>query len=223
MAAAPATGSFERRAPLFAALAARNRRVGVLRIIVPAVGLAAFAGLAGQIYLTGLMREFGVSGIRVDRGNLVVETPQYSGTGSAGARYLVTAREARTPLARPGEIEMTNATLEYSRPGQATYFVTTAAATADTAAQRVTIPGDAAVTGADGLEAALTDIHADMAAETVTAGTPVSIRLANGTTIDAATMVHDGKAGLWTFTGATVVVPDLPAAEPAAAPDEAAP
>jgi hypothetical protein len=26
--------------------------------------------------------------------------------------------------------------------------------------------------------------------------------------------VHDGKAQLWTFTRATVVVPDLPAADP---------
>ena len=32
--------------------------------------------------------------------------------------------------------------------------------------------------------------------------------------IDAATMVRDGKTMLWTFTRATVVIPDLPAADP---------
>jgi len=220
---ASGTATIDRRAALYAALARRNRRVGVLRLAVPVAGLAAFALLMGQIYLTGLARDYGVSGIRVDRGNLVVETPQYSGTGAGGARYLVTARTARTPLARPAEIDMTDATLDYTRPGRPTYFVTAAAASADTVAQIVTIPGAAKVVGDDGLVADLFDVRAEMNAQLITSGNPVHIEMADGTLIDAASMRHDGETQRWTFTAATVVVPGLPAAEGEPPPPEDAP
>lgn len=221
---APGTATLDRRA-LYAGLMRRNRRVGVLRLAVPVAGLAAFALLVGQIYLIGLARDYGVSGIRVDRGNLVVETPQYSGTGAGGARYLVTARTARTPLANPAEIDMTDATLDYTRPGRPTYFVTAAAAAADTAAEIVTIPGLARVVGDDGLIADLFDVRADMARQTITSGNPVHVEMPDGTLIDAAAMHHDGVAQTWTFTRATVVVPGLPRAEGEPLPDaaEAAP
>ncbi len=222
---APGTATLAPRAALYAALMRRNRRVAVLRLAVPAAGLAAFALLMGQIYLAGLARDYGVSGIRVDRGNLVVETPQYSGTGAGGARYLVTARTARTPLADPAEIDMTDATLDYTRPGRPTYFVTAAAASADTVKQVVTIPGAARVVGDDGLVAELFGVRAEMGAQVVTSGAPVHIERPDGMRIDAASMHYDGATELWTFTGATVIVPGLPAAEgaPDADPPEATP
>ena len=90
--------TYDQRAAILGRLLTRNRAVGVLRFVVPAIGVAAFLALAGQIYVASLLRQYGVSGIRVDRGNVVVEAPKYSGTGSDGARYLVTAREARSPI-----------------------------------------------------------------------------------------------------------------------------
>ena len=106
------TDSFDQRAEIFGRLRARNRLIGVLRIAVPLVGVAAFLILVGQIYVANIARQYGVSGIRIDRGNVVVETPQYSGMGTDGSRYLITAREARTPLERPEAISMADAMLQ---------------------------------------------------------------------------------------------------------------
>jgi len=75
-------------------------------------------------------------------------------------------------------------------------------------------PGIVSVTGTDGLEGTLTDVDVDSGKDLVTSNGQVNLLLPDGTTIDAATMVHDGKAQLWTFTRATVIVPDLPAADP---------
>jgi hypothetical protein len=206
-------GSFDRRAEIFGRLVMRNRVVSVLRIAVPLVGVAAFLVLIGQIYIANIARQYGISGIRIDRGNVVVETPQYSGMSSEGTRYLVTAREARTPLGKSEEIEMSDATLQYTVTGEGAYFVSAIAASMNTATQIVTIPGIANITGEDGLEGTLRAVRSDMESDLTTADGAVAIKLSDGTTIDAANMVHDGKAGLWTFANATVIVPDLPEAE----------
>ena len=210
--------TYDQRSAILGRLLFRNRAVALLRIVVPVIGLIAFLTLAGQIYLSNLMRQYGVSGIRVDRGNVVVEAPKYSGTGSDGARYLVTAREARTPIDRSNIINMTDATLELLEPDGISYFARAATATLDTATEYVTVPGVVAVTGSDGLEGTLTDVAADNPNEFLYSNGPVDLLLPDGTTIVADTMVRDGKAQLWTFTRATVVVPDLPEAEESALP-----
>ena len=207
------TDSSHRRAETFRRLVGRNRLVAVLRFVVPAAGLAAFLVLAGQIYISNMARQYGVSGIRIDRGNVVVETPQYSGIGTDGSRYVVTAFEARTPFERPEEINMSDATLQYFEAGGSSYFVSALDASMNTKTQIVTVPGVANVTGDDGMHGTLTALRADMNTEITTADGPVDITLSDGTSIVAGSMVHDGKASLWTFTDATVIVDDLPEAE----------
>ena len=204
--------TYEQRAAILGRLRLRNGTVSLLRLVVPAVGIAAFLALAGQIYLANLMRQYGVSGIRIDRGNVVVEAPRYSGTGTDGARYLVTAREARTPIDRSNIIEMNDATLELLQPEGQSYFAGTAGATMDTASNTVIAPGTVVVTGSDGLEGTLTDLAVDNDNELVTSNGAVDLLLPDGTTIVAESMVRDGKVQTYTFTKAIVVVPDLPEA-----------
>lgn len=205
--------TYDQRAEIMARILTRNRVVNALRIVVPLLGVAAFLVLAGQIYIANLARQYGVSGIRIDRGAVVVEAPKYSGTGADGSRYLISAREARTPLDRTTMIEMMDATLELVQPGGTSYFAKSAAATMDTVANTVVAPGAVAVTGSDGLEGTLTDVDVDSDAGFITSHGAVDLLLSDGTTIVAGSMVRDANAGLWTFTQATVVVPDLPAAE----------
>jgi hypothetical protein len=112
------TQTFDQRSEILGRLVTRNRVVTLLRVVVPALGLAALLVLLGQIWLSNLARQYGVSGIRIDRGNLVVETPQYSEIGADGTQYFVAARDARTPLSSPGEIEMADPKFTYVRPGR---------------------------------------------------------------------------------------------------------
>ena len=206
--------TFDQRADMLGRIVVRNRVVDALRVVVPALGVVAFLFLAGQIYLANLARQYGVAGIRIDRGAIVVEAPKYSGMGSEGSRYLVSAREARTPIDRSHIVEMTDATLELVQQSGTSYFAKANSATMNSAAETVFAPGIVSVTGTDGLEGTLTDVDVDSGKDLVTSNGQVNLLLPDGTTIDAATMVHDGKAQLWTFTRATVIVPDLPAADP---------
>jgi len=207
------TDTYDQRAEILGSLITRNRVVAVLRVAVPLIGLGAFAIIAGQIYLSNMMRQYGVSGIRIDRGNVVVDAPRYSGTGADGSTYLLTAREAQTPLDDGDLISMIEPTLEYARPSGGAYFATAARATMNTRTQITIVPGITRVSGDDGMEGTLTTVETNIETEIITASGDVDITLADGTTIVGSSMVHDGKAGTWTFTDATVVMQDLPGAE----------
>jgi len=217
--AAGRVDTYDQRADLLGSIRLRNRAIAVLRIVVPAIGLGALALLMAQIYLAGLARQYGVAGISIDRGSIVVEAPQYSGTGSNGSRYLATASEARTPLLGGNVMDMTDATLELLQADGITYFVSAGTATMNTATEVIISPGLVDVNGSDGLVGTLNDVTADPRSDSVVSKGAVDLLLPDGTTIVADNMVHDGKTSTFTFLNATVVVPDLPEAEEGAMSD----
>ena len=217
--AAGRVDTYDQRADLLGSIRLRNRAIAVLRIVVPAIGLGALALLMAQIYLAGLARQYGVAGISIDRGSIVVEAPQYSGTGSNGSRYLATASEARTPLLGGNVMDMTDATLELLQADGITYFVSAGTATMNTATEVIISPGLVDVNGSDGLVGTLNDVTADPRSDSVVSKGAVDLLLPDGTTIVADNMVHDGKTSTFTFLNATVVVPDLPEAEDGAMSD----
>lgn len=202
--------TFDQRIAIMGRLAVRNRVVAVLRVAVPAAGAAALLVLLGEIWLSSVAQQYGVSGIHIDRGNLVVETPRYSEMGTDGTRYLVVARDARTPLLSPGEIEMTEPRLSMMRPGHAALHARGATATVMTDAHVAIVPGRVSVTGDDGLFGTLYDVHADMRRQVTTAEGPIEMTFPDGSHLTADGMRRDGGTQLWTFTHATLVVPDLP-------------
>ena len=205
--------TYDQRAEILGSILIRNRVVGGLRVVVPLIGIAAFVALVAQIYIASVARQYGVSGIHIDRGTIVAETPQYSGITGSGARYVVSAREARSPLDRSNEIEMTDVTLELAQASGKTYFANAEHATVDTHTNLVTAPGVVTLTGSDGLQGTLTDVVSDSQSDTVTSNGAVNLTLSDGTTIVAETMVNEGAKQLYAFTRATVVVPVLPGAE----------
>jgi hypothetical protein len=204
------TQTFDQRAAILDRLVWRNRWVAVLRIAVPAVGVLAFVLLMGQIWLASMTRQYGVSGLRIDRGNLVVETPQYTGIGADGSRYVVKAREARTPLDNTSHIDMTDATLDYTRPGKPAFHATGTRATMDTTRQFVTVPGVATLNSDDGMHGTLADVESDIRSSTTTAQGPVDMTFEDGSNLKAANMHYDGKKAYWVFERVTLLIPNLP-------------
>lgn len=202
--------SLDDRTELLGRLLLRNRIVGLLRIAVPAIGVIALLILIGQIWLAGVARQYGVAGIRVDRGNLVVETPQYSGIGADGSHYLVSAKQARAPLDHPDQVEMQSPTLEYTRPDRTGYFGAAEMARVDTRTQVVDVPGIATISGTDGTQGTVTGLRSDTTSQVTTAEGPVDITLSGGTRILASRMHFDGATQTWTFADAVVMLPDLP-------------
>jgi hypothetical protein len=205
------TQTLDQRTAIFNGLVGRNRLVAGLRIAVPLAGIVAFLLLIGQIWLAGMARQYGVSGMRIDRGNLVVETPQYAGIGADGSRYVANAKEARTPLDQPSIIDMTTATFDFTKPGGAAYHGAGDTATLDTHTQHLTVPGITHVHSDDGMFGTLNEVHADFHANTVNADGAVDLTFQDGTNLKAGNMVYQGKLQLWSFAGGvTMVVPDLP-------------
>jgi len=204
------TDTLDQRLSVLERLVLRNRVVGVLRVAVPLLGVAALAALTVQIMVANMLNHYGVAGIRIDRGKLVVETPQYSGMGSDGTRYLITAQEARAPLENPNAIEMTGVALDYSRPGRSGLHARADAAAFDSSAQQVDVPGLVTLHGDDGLHGTLMQFHADMVTEVSSATGPVDVTFGNGTRLTAANMLRDGRVQTWTFERATLIVPQLP-------------
>jgi lipopolysaccharide export system protein LptC len=200
----------DQRAEIFGRLVARNRIVGGLRVAVPALGLLAALLLVGQIWLVNLESQYGVSGIRIDRGNMVVETPQYSEIGGDGTRYLVAAHDARTPLAHPGVIEMAEPRLSLIRPEKSPMHARAATGTVDTERHYATAPGLVSVTSDDGLYGTVYNVRADMYAQVTVADGPVDLTFPDGSHLTAANLRFDGNTSLWSFDRATLVVPNLP-------------
>jgi lipopolysaccharide export system protein LptC len=207
------TDSYGRRDDLLARLAWRNRFVAVLRLAVPLCGVLLFLTLAAQIWLANLARQYGVAGIAIDRGHLVVQTPQYTATTADGSRFTLGARQARAALDAPGVIELSAATLDYERPGQSAFLLAAEAATFDTGKQQVDIPAAMTLQSSDGLKGKATNVHADLVTHVAHASGPVSFTFANGVSIEAAAMDYDGDHRVWSFDRATVTIPGLPEAE----------
>ncbi len=207
------TDTLDERAAIFASLAARNTVVGVLRIVVPAAGAAAFLLLVLQIYVANTLRQYGVSAIRIDRGALVVDTPQYAGIGSDGARYSASAREARAAIGDPKTIVMRDATLNFAARGAPAVHLTAASASADTVDDVLTVPGTTDLRTDDGITGTLANLSTDLNSGVTTVDGPVALAFPGGATLNAASLRYEGTLHRWTFARPTFVVPALP--EPA--------
>lgn len=204
------TDSIDHRTEILGRLIRRNRMVAVLRVLVPAAGVVAFLVLAGQIWVTNMMRQYGVSGIHIDRGNLVVDTPQYSGTGSDGSSYTLNAREARAPIENTQLIDMTDATLDFNRPNKSPIHLSAAFASMDTGSEVVTIPGVTTMVSEDGMHGTFTEVKSNSRSDLTTADGPVDITFSDGTHLLGSSMRYEGSAALWSFTDVTLTIPSLP-------------
>ena len=120
------------------------------------------------------------------------------------------ARDARTPLANPSDIDMIDPRLTFERPGRSPFHAKAAAATVDTNTHVVVVPGITSVATDDGLSGTLADLRSDMRAEITTADGPVDITFPDGSHLTAANMHFDGKTSTWSFDRATLVVNATP-------------
>jgi lipopolysaccharide export system protein LptC len=208
------TDTLDQRSEILQRLISRNRVIGVLRILVPAAGVAAFVVLAAEIYVTNTLRQFGVSGIRIDRGALVVDAPQYSAVGASGAHYTASAKEARAPIANTRLIAMDAAVLTLEQPGHPTMHLTAPIANADTEKQIFSVPGTATFTDSAGLHGTLAQLEADVGSGIIVARGPVAMAFPNGATLNAASMRYDSTAQTMTLARVTFTAPGLPDASP---------
>jgi len=206
------TGTAVERDRIFAALRRRNRVVAVLRIAVPAFGAVLFGGLVLQLFLVNLGDRFGFSGIAVDRGQLVVDTPSYASVGADGSSYRVEAASARSALGRTNVIELSGAVLTVTRPDGVVLSARAEAAELETGGQTVTVAGVTRLADSAGMHGSVAGLRADFAAEAVTGSGPVDITFPHGAWLTAEAMSYDAASATWRFARATLMLADTPGA-----------
>jgi hypothetical protein len=178
------------------------------------MGLLVLAGLVLQIVIATLLDQFGISNLRIDRDNLVVETPSYSSMTADGTMYSVASDDARAALGDTDMLHLTGARLTVTKPNGS--WMKADAETADMrlSEQSVYVAGAMGIADSRGTEGIIHGVHANLVSGSMVSDGRANIRYHNGTTLDAETMAYDGKRQLWQFNRVTLVVPGTPGAAP---------
>lgn len=200
------------RLAVYRGLEARNRLVSILRVGIPALGVIALAALMLQIYVSSRTSRFGVGQIAVSSDSITVETPEYSGLLDDGTAYRVSATSAHAAVDATDRIGLDNASLTMVKPDGVTMLVDARAAVLDTTNQLVEVADIAEVSNSLGTSGLLRNSVFDYAKQRLTSNGPVDIDYHDGTTIVAEGLTYDATTLIWTFTRATVTLPDTPGA-----------
>lgn len=197
----------EERSQIYAALGRRNRFVRILRVGLPVLGAVVLASLVLQLVVGSLLNDFGISSIRIDRDNLVVDTPSYSSMTADGTMYSVSSQDARASLGDTDLLHLTTAQLTVTKPSGSTMSAKAAAADMRLSSQKVYVPDKMEFTDSQGTTGIIVGVHADLLGETMVSDGPAHIVYHNGTLLEAETMSYNGKTQTWVFIGASLVVP----------------
>ena len=200
------------RLAVYRGLEARTRIVSILRVGTPALGVVALAALMLQIYVSSRTSRFGVGQIAVSSESITVETPEYSGLLDDGTAYRVSATSAHAAVEATDRIGLNDASLTMVKPDGVTMLVDARAAVLDTTNQLVEVEDVAEVSNSLGTSGLLRNSVFDYAAQRLTGNGPVDIDYHDGTTIVAEGLTYDATTLVWTFTRATVTLPDTPGA-----------
>ena len=205
MAAPPVAAEDRRR--IYRRIERRNRVVAVLRILVPVLGLVIFGLAVLQVYLVGLGREFGISRLSVDRDRVTVDTPRYTGALDDGTLYQVSALSASASVMSMNLIDLVDAVVVLDRINGSTMTVKAAAAQFDTDTQQVTVAELADIADSAGTTGTMVGLFVDWPKQQISATGAVHFLYPNGTILDAVGMRYDPKDSVWTFSRATLTVP----------------
>lgn len=202
------------RQTLYRRLVRRNRLVGVLRVLVPALGAVVFAVLAVQIYVSSLTGRFNIGQIKVTPDSITIDTPEYAGVLSDGSRYHVSSRSAAAATNQSDIINLVDAALSVDRANGTSMQANAAIARLDTTQQLVIIDGLAEVEDSTGTAGKFYHSVFDWHAQTLTSQGPVTVDYADGTHLVSKGLIYDTRTGVWTFSGATVTLKSTPGEQP---------
>lgn len=199
--------SAEERTAIYEALLRRNRVVRILRVGLPMLGGIVLAGLLLQLMVASVLGQFGISNVKIDRNNLVVETPSYSSMTADGTMVTVQSLAARTALGDTDLLHLENAELHVTKPTGLWMHAAATMAEMRLSTQGVFVPGDMAISDSRGTTGTIRQVRANLVGEGMESDGNAVIRYHNGMVIEAERMRYSGKTGQWVFEQATLTVP----------------
>lgn len=205
--------------PLHKRLARRNRRVRVLRLVVPFLGALVLLALLAQIIVSNSAARFAVGTVSVSPEAITVEAPQYLGALQDGSSYRVSADSAVILNSRSDIVDLATAKLVLDRADGVQLTAEAAQAQLDATNQKILIEGVADVADSRGTTGTLRSSVFDWQAQLLTSDGEIAIDYADGTTVRAQGLVYDAAAMIWTFERSVVTLPATPGQDDNAAAD----
>ncbi|MGV3491527.1 MAG: hypothetical protein ACO1OG_09420 [Devosia sp.] len=206
--------SSDPRARIYQRLLQRNRVVGLLRWVVPAAGALVLLVVVGGIVLAGLSQRFGFSNIRIDRDNLVVDTPELTSTTEDGTVYALSATSAKVSITQSDIVDMVEARFTATAPSGDLMIATAVGAQLQTTDQLLEVPGTATLESNGGLNGTLDAVFLDIMNWRMNAAGKVDLTLPDGTHIESDGMTYDREKRHFTFTKVKLQIPMLPGEVP---------
>ena len=202
------------RERLYAGLMRRNRVVAALRWLVPAAGVAVLLFVIGAMVLDVLSHRFGFSNIRIDRDNLVVETPKLTSTDDDGTLYALSARAARVRPTQTDLIDMEGVVFSMTPTTGPAVEAAAEAGQFQVSDQLLNVPGVTHISTTEGLNGTLEAVFADLMNWKMVASGTVDFTLPNGSHLVSDGMTYDRATGIYTFTRASVTLVSTPGETP---------
>lgn len=172
-----------------------SRRVRMLKIVLPLLGIAIAAGFAGYSYLiTPPKVSVDVAGTALKDGKLVMANPRLDGFTKENLPYSLSAMRAIQEIGNASVIslEQIDANFPVSQTNSAT--VDAPAGIYDREKNTLDITGEMTVTTTDGMVARLKSAFFDINKGVLTTGQPVDIRTAGShIAADSMTLSEGGK------------------------------
>lgn len=190
----------------FQKLNRRNNIISVLRWAVPGIGLLVAGFLIFQIILTNLTVDYGISGLTIERDQVVIDKPRYGGITPNGTRYNIEAEVARVQTNSTDVINLEQATITIEQSDGYQMTAQTSDAQLDLAKQIILIPGIMNSSDSEGVRGVFLDSVIDWATQTLDSRGAVTLEFADGAIINAQSLLYDANTSQWDFTQAVYVV-----------------
>lgn len=197
----------------YARLLRRNRRVALLRWLIPAGGVVVALLIGGLIALDALRNQFGIAHLRIDRERMIVDTPELASMLPDGTVLTVSAGAASASLLSADQIALASPRLAMTSPNTPTMSAEADSAELNTTSQHLAVAGPTRFSSADGVAGSVEDLKANFTGKTADSG-PVRLTMPDGTSLTADSMAYDHAARVWTFRRVTVSMPYTPGDQP---------
>lgn len=195
--------SFDHRARIYDGLRRRNRFVGLLRWLVPALGLLVAGGLIVEIIIANLGNDYGIAGLTIEDGKVVISDPRYGGQTGDGMSYDVVADAALVSMEDPDQIDMRNATITTLDENDYKMDASAAFAHLDLGREHVTVDGRMTTIDSDGVIGELYRTEIFWRGQRMVSEGPVRFDFEDGSAIASDTLTYNSNRDIWRF-GPTV-------------------
>lgn len=182
-----------------ARLTARNRLVRLLRWVIPVVAGLSVLVVGGALVLDAVRNQFGFSNIRIDRNNLVVDTPELHSTTADGTAFSLSAEAAKAAIGSTDVVDLTNVVFSATPAEGPSLKAEAARAELQTSEQLLTVVDTTRFSSSDGMSGTVEGLFANMLKMQAEATGAVKAQFGAFGTLEAAGMRFDGNSRIWVF------------------------